>query len=101
MRRQFGETVFLDSSTRIPRAELGVIYAHDRRFAEAFQLLPPIEEHVANYEAGYLGYSLARAGRRDEALKTVHEMERLATSRYVAASEIPPVARADSRATTA
>lgn len=57
----------LDSSARIPRAELGVVYAHTGRFREAFQLLPPIAEHVANYEGGYLGYSLARAGRREEA----------------------------------
>jgi len=81
----------LDSSARIPRAELGSVYAHTGRFAEAFELLPPIEEHVANFEAGYLGYSLARAGRRDEALKTVHEMERLATSRYVSGDAIAAV----------
>ena len=81
----------LDSSARIPRAELGVVYAHAGRFAEAFQLLPSMDEYVPNFEGGYLGYSLARAGRREEALKTVHEMERLATSRYVGGDAIAAV----------
>ena len=81
----------LDSSARIPRADLGFVYAQTGRYSEAFRLLPPIEEHVANFEGGFRGYSLARAGQRDEALKTVHEMERLATSRYVSGDAIAAV----------
>ena len=81
----------LDSSARIPRADLGLVYAQTGRFQEAFRLLPPIEEHVANFEGGFLGYGLARAGRREEALRTVHEMERFASSRYVSGDAIAAV----------
>lgn len=81
----------LDSTARIPRADLGFVYAQTGRYNEALRLLPPIEEHVANFEGGFRGYSLARAGQREEALKTVHEMERLATSRYVSGDAIAAV----------
>jgi len=66
-------------STRVQLARVLVLQG---RFDEAIAALPPRELQVASYETGIAGFVLARAGKREAALK---EIKALAARPYVTA----------------
>ncbi len=75
----------LDSTNLIARAELGRVICLQGRCTEAIAITPKIIDLQAGYMGGgLLGYEYARAGRRADALATLHQLEARARQRYIA-----------------
>ncbi len=82
---QLRGAVALDSTNLIARAELGRVICLQGRCAEAIAITPKVIDLQAGYMGGgVLGYEYARAGRRADALATLHQLEARARHRYIA-----------------
>jgi serine/threonine-protein kinase len=76
--------IALDSTNISAKAELSRTLTEQHRFAEALAIAPKILDLQAGYlGGGSLGYEYGRAGRRAEALATLHRLEARAKQRYI------------------
>ena len=81
---QFRRTLELDLSFALAHVLLGQAYAQKRMFDEAIAELSRARELDDTTRArAILGYTLAVAGRRDEAARILNELQDLASQKYV------------------
>ena len=82
---QFRRTLELDLTFPLAHVLLGQAYVQKEMFAEAIaELSRAIELDGTPRARAILGYTLAVAGRRDEAARILGELQKLASHKYVA-----------------
>src|SRR3989442_1149330 len=83
---QFRRTLELDQSFALAHVLLGQAYAQKGMFDQAIaELIRARELDDTTRARAILGYTLAVAGRRDEAVRTLSELQELASQKYVSA----------------
>jgi tetratricopeptide (TPR) repeat protein len=91
---QFKKTLELDPNFSLAHMDLGVLYASKDRYDEAISELQKVRQIVgANnpYGMGNLGYIYAKAGQKDEAIKTLTQLIDFSKNGYALSVQIASV----------
>jgi len=76
-KEQFNKVLELDPNFALAHLELGAWYAHQGKFDDALNEMQKVRQIVgANnpYGMGHLGYIEARAGKKEKAIETLHQL---------------------------
>jgi tetratricopeptide (TPR) repeat protein len=73
----------LDSTNKMAKGNLALVLAQQGHYAEAIAIAPTDVRLQAGLYVGYLGYIYGRAGRRADAMATLHRLEALGRERYI------------------
>jgi serine/threonine protein kinase/Tfp pilus assembly protein PilF len=91
---QFKKALELDPNFSLAHMDLGVLYARQSKYDEAISAMQRVRQIVGTnnpYGMGNLGYICAKAGKKDEAIKTLDQLLEFSKKGYTLSVQIAGV----------